>query len=70
MSNRLYKITIRREEQPAHQMAEMSATMSAEMLLATLSLAFGEADEHTVMMGEAGALHVGKFKSLTITPAP
>ena len=75
MAEGTYRVTIIREGQPAHQMAEMNATVSGSILLGLMRTVLdGATDGKTssglfaLMGGEAlDQYNFGTFKSLTIT---
>lgn len=70
MTEGRYKITLSREGQPSHQMAEMNATMSGDILLGIVRslIGQGEGGLDSWLTGDApGSFNFGTFKSITIT---
>lgn len=66
MTETRYKVVISREGQPAHQMAEMTATVSGTILLGIVrAMIAGESEEGIAEWTSPSAF--GTFKSLTIT---
>lgn len=65
-----YKITLVREDQPSHQMAEMNAVLSGDILMGIVRslIADGEEGLPTWLTGDAtGPFNFGTFKSVTVT---
>ena len=70
MTESRYKITLIREGQPAHQMAEMNAVVSGDILLGIVrSLIEGsEGGLPSFLSGDAPEpFNFGTFKSITVT---
>lgn len=69
MSRNRFKVTVTRENQPAHQMAEVSMTLSGEMLLELVRAMVDLREKKDVFadqFGVDGQLVFGSLKSVTI----
>jgi hypothetical protein len=69
MAQTRFKVTVTRENQPSHQMAEMSMTMDGDMLLEMIRGMVDMRDKKDLMAeqyGVGGQFAFGTLKSVTI----